>query len=105
MNTLSYLLSILLLALIAVPCADTYQRTLTHSTAAVAVPDDHHHHNDNGYGDACSPFCVCHCCHAHILIKNTVPGTARFAAEPTFVNHVVICLPTPSFTIWQPPRS
>lgn len=61
MKILVYILTIYLLGLNFLPCNDTIP--LEKDTEITQV------HADQGqqYQDWCSPFCQCHCCHAHVI--------------------------------------
>ena len=98
-------MSIYLMALSNMPCADMEVNSAMHKTAQFASEDNHSHDKDN---DLCSPFCVCNCCGAQIM--NYAPVIA-FAVQPITP---VITTPTPSYqsvfysgyygSIWQPPQ-
>jgi hypothetical protein len=63
---------------------------------------------DHDEDQACSPFCTCSYCGAHL----SIPQTPGFAAEPNGwqllpVGHFSYASPswvTPLATIWQPPQ-
>jgi hypothetical protein len=62
---LNIILSIYLVILTSIPCADMEVNSAGHSMEAhQADRDNHSHDKDN---DLCSPFCICNCCGAQIL--------------------------------------
>ncbi|WP_156833802.1 DUF6660 family protein [Christiangramia salexigens] len=61
MKLLSIILSFYLVGLTFMPCEDeVVQENESRDQLA-------EHSTDNGLTDTCTPFCQCHCCHAHVL--------------------------------------
>ncbi|WP_026729550.1 DUF6660 family protein [Flavobacterium denitrificans] len=105
MKWITVLLSIYLMALSNMPCADMEVNSAMHKTAQFSSETNHSHDKDN---DLCSPFCACNCCGAQVLSYQTV-------AVFEFVTvHNLISIPLPSYnsvfasdfygSIWQPPQ-
>ena len=106
MNVINFILSVYLIVLSCLPCADLKVNTTANiSTEVLANHDKHAHDNEI---DLCSPFCSCNCCGQQIL---------NFNQEITFVFNKIFLkistqIPTykPIFTsnfygsIWQPPQ-
>lgn len=90
----------------ATPRADEVKSAQVRPTALdrVSTGSSRDHHEDQ----ACSPFCTCSYCGAHL----SIPQTPGFAAEPNGwqllpVGHFSYASPswvTPLATIWQPPQ-
>ncbi|MFN8325740.1 DUF6660 family protein [Flavobacterium sp.] len=60
MKLLTVILSIYLVTLSAIPCADIKSESEVHLEVAQTSDKDNHSH-DKG-NDLCSPFCICNCC-------------------------------------------
>ncbi len=98
-------MSIYLMALSNMPCADMEVNSAMHKTAQFASEDNHSHDKDN---DLCSPFCACNCCGAQVLSYQT-PINFEFPAPNNLIS-----IPLPSYRsvfisdfcgiIWQPPQ-
>lgn len=105
MKWLAILLSIYLLALSNMPCADMEVNSIAHKKAQFASEANHSHDKDN---DLCSPFCACNCCGAQVLSYQSVI-TFNFPLANS-----IILSPLPVYTsvfasnfygsIWQPPQ-
>ncbi|MHC0440346.1 MULTISPECIES: DUF6660 family protein [unclassified Flavobacterium] len=105
MKWITVLLSIYLIALSSMPCADMEVNSAAHKTAQFSSEANHSHDKDN---DLCSPFCACNCCGAQVLNYQNV-AVFEFPSE----NHL-ISIPLPSYnsvfasnfygSIWQPPQ-
>ena len=68
MKWIAILLSIYLMALSNMPCADMEVNSAAHKTAQFSSEANHSHDKDN---DLCSPFCACNCCGAQVLSYQT----------------------------------
>ena len=53
-----------------VPCDDVEVNVNDGAVTYTLTEDGHDHDSDSPESDGCSPFCVCHCCHTHIVIPN-----------------------------------
>ncbi|WP_289658728.1 DUF6660 family protein [Flavobacterium panacagri] len=105
MKWIAIVMSIYLMALSNMPCADMEVNSAMHKTAQFASEDNHSHDKDN---DLCSPFCACNCCGAQVLSYQT-PVNFEFPAP-----YNLISIPLPTYqsvfisdfygSIWQPPQ-
>lgn len=100
------ILSIYLIALSCLPCADMEVNSPAHDLTGLASNNEEHSHDKEK--DSCSPFCFCNCCGAQVLSYE--PGISfGFSAVSAMIT---IQLPTyksvfaSSFfgSIWQPPQ-
>jgi ferredoxin len=103
---INIILSVYLIVLSSLPCADTLVNdTKTHTTVVAAKTDNQSHEKDS---DLCPPFCSCNCCAVQVL--NAAPViTWTFNEETTLIKkplssyHSIL---TSNFygSIWQPPQ-
>lgn len=110
MKFLNIILSIYLVALSCLPCADMEAKSVgKNDTNAIAkTTDDHNEHSHDKDKDLCSPFCSCNCCGSQIVSYFNVM-TCNFAVVS---KEIKTQLPsyTSKFTsnfygsIWQPPQ-
>ena len=106
MKWFNIILSIYLVGLACMPCADIEIDSASHSLATHQSKQNNHSHDKSS--DLCSPFCVCNCCGAQIL--------SHFSTVIFEFNSVtaLIKLPLPTYkslnssnfygSIWQPPQ-
>ncbi|MEM1405143.1 MAG: DUF6660 family protein [Bacteroidota bacterium] len=66
MRLFAFILSLFLLGLSVVPCADGANDESIEITS-VNTDGDRDHESDE---DLCSPFCVCQCCHSHFVANH-----------------------------------
>ena len=66
MRLFAFILSIFLLGLSVVPCADEARPDSTEISILNADGD----HDPESDDDHCSPFCVCQCCHSHFVVNH-----------------------------------
>ncbi|WET03165.1 DUF6660 family protein [Flavobacterium sp. YJ01] len=105
MKWIAIILSVYLMALSNMPCADMEVNSAMHKTAQFSSEENHSHDKEN---DLCSPFCACNCCGAQVLSYQT-PITFEFPQT----DHLILS-PLPSYnsilasnfygSIWQPPQ-
>lgn len=105
MKWIAIVMSIYLMALSNMPCADMEVNSAMHKTARFSSEENHSHDKDN---DLCSPFCACNCCGAQVLSYQTSPSF-EFSSVYTKIS-----IPLPSYnsvftsnfygSIWQPPQ-
>ena len=108
MKWLNIILSIYLVALACLPCADGGIDTDHSSTAQKELVADRHNHSEDKHIDNCSPFCICNCCGAQIL--NYSPVTVFEFSRA--ISLITVALPTYTSiltsnfhgSIWQPPQ-
>ncbi len=101
MKWLAILLSIYLIILSCIPCADaapgadTMEQTITNSNSTDHFPA----------ADLCSPLCVCNCCAGFALqatAQKVSPAVFEIAIPAPAYRSVAVS--QPSFSIWQPPK-
>ncbi|WP_420578329.1 DUF6660 family protein [Ekhidna sp.] len=63
----AFILSLFLLGLSVAPCAD--ETTADSIEVSYEQPGSDQDHNESE--DLCSPLCVCHCCHSHLVVQQT----------------------------------
>ena len=100
------ILSVILVVLSCLPCADGAVVSTRETNVAAA---SHNSHSKEHSGDLCSPFCICNCCGVQIL--NFTPA---LAFEPHTVPAELIVKPEITYQsnfasqfsggIWQPPQ-
>lgn len=75
MKLFCYLLAAYFLTLAGVTCADAKLRESPGKRVSLVENsvDSHAHTTENGM-DSCSPLCVCHCCHIHVVAVREVSG-------------------------------
>jgi hypothetical protein len=100
------ILSIIILALSCLPCADMEAGSVSHSSIEFASNNESHSH-DNQI-DLCSPFCTCNCCSGQVLTYFAV-AVIDFPVA-TGVIKIALATYKPFFSsnfygsIWQPPQ-
>ena len=106
MKFLSYILSIYLVILSCLPCADVEATSFTHTSSKIDTNHENHSHDKEN--DACSPFCVCNCCGQSVL--SYVPAIVFNFHTPTVeiqtLNSIYKSNLYSNFfgSIWQPPQ-
>lgn len=80
MKNVAFILSILILLMVGVPCTDGIGENACDDLAEVPCQKGDSEEEDDNLPDECSPFCACHCCHAHTLLSS--PQLVAFQAEP-----------------------
>lgn len=105
MKWIAIVMSIYLMALSNMPCADLEVNSAMHKSAQFSSEENHSHDKAN---DLCSPFCACNCCGVQVLTYQT-SVSYEF---PTAYTKISIALPSyhsifaSNFygSIWQPPQ-
>lgn len=106
MKWLNLILSIYLIALSCLPCADLEVNSAAHSSSEFLA--DHEGHSHDKSKDLCSPFCICNCCGVQILsyaptisydfpLISTVIKTQKPFYKSVFYSDFY-------GSIWQPPQ-
>ncbi|MFC0608322.1 MULTISPECIES: DUF6660 family protein [Rufibacter] len=97
------LLSVFMIVISCVPCADAAPRVGTLAQTTINPNTDSEDHSPAA--DLCSPLCTCNCCAGFALqtISQKASTAAIKVTIPTPV-HQVAGVSKPSFSIWQPPR-
>ncbi|WMN06147.1 hypothetical protein QYS48_31770 [Marivirga arenosa] len=73
-KVLCYILSFYLIALCGIPCSDA--KSINNDQEITSYRDlvnENQSHEHNQEEDACSPLCVCHCCHLHFFPITEIP--------------------------------
>lgn len=107
MKLMSVILAALMLYLSGMPCDDL--EVADNDGKITYLPSQHTHDHDGGSSDSdgCSPFCVCHCCHTHIVIPNHSLGTfIAILQGQQKVDHYQDFYPSGIiYAIWKPPQT
>jgi len=93
----SFILSLLILSIALLPCADEPS-----TNEAVSI-ESHDNHQDTDQHHLCSPFCTCHCCDSHVtqhctFCLKTFVSFSSHSSDQSFP-----ILSRISFSIWDPP--
>ncbi|WP_141384455.1 DUF6660 family protein [Flavobacterium flevense] len=106
MKWFNIILSIYLIALASMPCADMEVNSAVHSLNVHQAEHDNHSHDKSK--DLCSPFCICNCCGAQVLsyfpaISYDFPviSTVIKSKEPYYKS---VFYSNFYGSIWQPPQ-
>ena len=100
------ILSIIILTLSCMPCADMETGNVSHLSTKLASNHGNHAHDNEM--DLCSPFCTCNCCSVQVLTYFPI----------TTIDFPIVCgvikIATPTYksiftsnffgSIWQPPQ-
>lgn len=106
MKLLNYILSIYLIALSCLPCADIEVSNTAHKASEIVHTQEKHSHDKEN--DLCSPFCSCNCCGSQIVTyfkavsyNFTVVSKGIKTQLPSYTSQL-----TSNFfgSIWQPPQ-
>jgi hypothetical protein len=102
---LTILFSIYIIVLSCLPCADAGKAV---GKSSVTVHTEKQSTTDEHSDDACSPFCICNCCHYSDFHKTTdsiIKGIslAIFIEEQT-TEYTSTLFSTFQNSIWQPPQ-
>lgn len=100
------ILSIYLLGLTALPCADieAYAANNINSIEHLdQYQSNSHDHNHSDNEDDCSPLCVCSCCHLHISIPTGISLTHPEGVLPVYNQYPVHLEGIEIFDFLKPP--
>lgn len=108
MKLLTVFLSLILLVLSCLPCADS-DNEIKFDLDGKFIVENHSDHANDTHTDLCSPFCICNCCGAQILsftpsiIFNITGITTEYITkiDITYKSHLASMF---SGSIWQPPQ-
>jgi len=67
MRIIGFLMAFGVLSLAVIPCSDGHARD--HDRVSMSFLDNDHVEHPEDAGDACTPFCICSCCSAHIQLS------------------------------------
>ena len=106
MKLFSIIVSIYIIALSCLPCADIEVSSFAHNaTKFTGNHEDHSHDKEN---DLCSPFCICSCCGTQIVsllhidtINFPIPSKGIKTKLPTYT---YVFASNFFGSIWQPPQ-
>ena len=106
MKWLIYILSVYLVALSCLPCADIEVKGLEHASSEVSANHENHSHDKEN--DLCPPFCACNCCGQQILnfSQEITLEWRKVSLEITTQIPTYKSIPPSNFygSIWQPPQ-
>ena len=106
MRFFAFMLSIVVLVLSCMPCADAVGGCIgSHQTITASQA----HNQANGFdpcNDNCSPFCSCSCCSGFTITNYVVLAPGQFVAtfKPDYNKYLFAEIPDISFPVWQPPQ-
>lgn len=101
MKVIAYILSIYVLVLIAIPCADKPDDSLLHKPEITQGSSSGHQQDM----DHCSPFCVCSCCASPVvLLFYAFPADNLLSVQLDFPELIPDFHSTTLNSVWQPPR-
>lgn len=102
MKYFAFILSVYVLGLTVIPCVDVPKDDNLHKIELSNTSSDHHETNH----DLCSPFCICVCCVAPIIIltanSNTICSFEIKKMVSKYTNDIGSFLIS---KVWQPPQS
>lgn len=104
MKFVHLILSIYIIALSCLPCTDA-ENNIRNKEISVRVQEksaSNEHHDD-----ACSPFCICNCCHSSGFYKTTdyvTSATIEINTENPKIEYSPVFFSNFSISIWQPPK-
>jgi len=106
MKSMSIILAIIMLYLTGLPCEDAKIVDIE-CTAYVQDLGDYCHHGHSTERDGCSPFCICQCCHASVVVPTYYIETSVVVHNnkdnPHYDQHS--CPNRIFHSIWRPPQS
>ncbi|WP_363322671.1 DUF6660 family protein [uncultured Tenacibaculum sp.] len=101
MKFFAIILSFYFLALQVVPCND--DANIVDDSQTISVVDFDGDHDQDC--EMCSPFCHCHCCHAHgISALNFFTDTEHQLIDGEITSKDMAIVQDVSFRFFQPPR-
>ncbi|WP_460893971.1 DUF6660 family protein [Rufibacter soli] len=103
MKWFAVLLSVFMIVMSCVPCADAAQGEDTLAQTNISSNQDSDAHSP--VTDLCSPLCICNCCAGFTLLTANLKTNSLVVKitiqEPIYQE---VAARTPTFSIWQPPR-
>lgn len=108
MKFLNYILSIYLVALSCLPCADIEARSADNMPAGISYSHEKESHSHDKESDMCSPFCTCSCC-GSLIVGYLKIADFNFEVASKSIRTKLTSY-TSKFTssffgsIWQPPQ-
>lgn len=104
MKPIAFILSIMILALSFVPCADK-ESFGNFSKEKTILIEKHNSPFDTDRLDDCSPFCTCNCC-AGFSINHVIASVSNnsFGINSKFSSYLPVGITEVSLPVWQPPQ-
>ncbi len=101
MKHLAYILSLYILVLLAIPCADV---PTDNSLSKVELSSNATHHPQNDL-DHCSPFCTCSCCACPVVFQCFISHFDWVSFPPEHVStYSSVYIFSFCTSFWQPPK-
>ncbi|WP_138994293.1 DUF6660 family protein [Larkinella sp. C7] len=99
-------MSLYVLFLSVLPCADGYSYVLAGDQPTQLTNDQHTHDSKSATGELCSPLCSCDCCGTVLDQPLILPHTFQEwqPVAQTVPMLTVPALPSVVLTTWQPPQ-
>lgn len=104
MKILTFIMSLLVMALSLVPCSDAMNECEPKPTSH----EDTSHNHQADHDDFCSPFCSCNCCGANVVLSGF---GFQEAINPQYIpiseevnTYTTSYIPSFYGNIWQPPK-
>lgn len=106
MKVIALILSILISALVIIPCSDGITCEEVNKSQQVQKSTSHNHSDDKG--DVCSPFCTCTCCGYSFFVLTT-PSFYLIESKAIMIScsstlYKSNFSSTYFYSIWQPPK-
>jgi hypothetical protein len=102
MKFFACILSLYIMVLTAIPCADKPEdHTLQKSEITQNAGSNHQHDCDH-----CSPFCTCNCCASPVIQQDIIIQFNCFSLLQEYTSSEYISVFTSDYlsSIWQPPQ-
>ena len=78
MRSVALILAVFFAGLTVIPCTDA---EIAEDTIETVLEDGLEHQHDSE-SDLCSPFCVCQCCHTHLIVHQVALGNFEILLFP-----------------------
>lgn len=106
MRFTAFILSILVLVLSCLPCADADSMTICKADTHKEIKKQSKQQEDNNDTDLCSPFCHCACCATFSVINKDViiPQRIEIPVSSSFMEFLSAEIIEISLPVWQPPQ-
>ncbi|MEO6175008.1 MAG: DUF6660 family protein [Flavobacterium circumlabens] len=108
MKIISFILTIYMLSLSGISCADTYMYNSVSKSAHLTQSNHNEGASHKGEKDLCSPFCSCACCGIQV-VSNLNDASFDFPLNikeisPKVSQYQSILISSFTGSIWQPPQ-
>jgi len=104
MKFINLILSFYIIALSCLPCSDA-ENNIGNKVTSISIEEksaSNEHHDD-----ACSPFCICNCCHTsgfHKTAEYITLAAIKINTENTQIEYIPVLFSNFYTSIWQPPK-